>query len=345
MDEWRSVRDNISEPKMHFAVEEALLRRADEKSSPNTLRLRRVEPSVFIGVYQDPRDEVDLEYCRKNDIPIIRRPNPGGAVYQDRGTFCYSLFSRKEELFSHLDIDDPSRLYDILGEAVVETCDRFGVDAELSGINDVKVDGSKIYGSAQIEWYSGMVHSGTFLVDVDKDDLDNALTPDELKFEDKEQETVKDRVVNLDELVDEPVNVDGVMNILKKEISSVLDIDLTEGELTEEEIDDAQELYRKKYSLDSWTYEEQETRSATVSTKGESGVILLSADMEGDVIKEISLKGDFMVADQRELERVMDALTDTTFSDSIDIIDRSSLEEHFKEDMKKLIERMVKRYG
>ncbi|MBS3816148.1 MAG: lipoate--protein ligase family protein [Candidatus Thermoplasmatota archaeon] len=343
-EDWRLLEDDIREPKKHFAVEETLLRSIDEDKSPDTLRLRRVEPSVFIGIYQDPNEAVDLKYCDENDIPVIRRPNPGGAVYQDEGTFCYSLFFRKKKLFSKLAIEEASDLYRLLGDAVIKTLDEFDVDAEISGINDVVVNGKKIYGSAQIEWYSSMVHSGTFLVDVDKNDLDRTLTPNKMKFEDKDVNSVKNRVVNLSELIDHPVRVEEVMEILADHISSILEIDLKEVELSDREKEEVEELYQNKYSLESWTYQEQQSRSATVSTKGKGGVIVLSADIEGEVIKEVSIKGDFIVSEQDELDRVIDALSDTSYTSSLHIIDNSALEEHLKRDLKKLVERMVKRH-
>ncbi len=343
-DIWRSLKEDIKEPKMHFAVEETLLRRVDEGRSPNTLRLRRVDPSVFIGIYQDADEEVDLEFCDKNDIPVIRRPNPGGAVYQDEGTFCYSLFFRKKPLFSKLNIENPSEMYELLGEVVIKTLKEYDVKAEISGANDVTVNGKKIYGSAQIEWYSGMVHSGTFLIDVDKDALNDTLNPKKLKFEDKEENDIMHRVVNLSELVDDTVKVDDVMEHLKSNISSGLNIEFQEGVLSADERKEAEQLYEDKYSLDKWTYQEHESRSMTVSTKGKSGVIVLSADTEGDVFKNVSIRGDFLVADQKELDRVRRALSNTTYSSCVKIIENCSLEDHLKEDLKNLIDKAVERY-
>lgn len=343
MSRWRLLKDDIHEPKMHFAVEETLLRRVSEGSSPNTLRLRKTSPSVWIGLYQDPEEEVDLEFCKENGIPVVRRPNPGGAVYQDEGTFCYSLFFQKKELFERLDIEDSDQLYDILGQAVVDTCAEYGVNAETSGINDVVTGGRKIYGSAQIEWYSGIVHSGTFLVNVNKHRLNKTLTPSSLKFKDKKSDSLEHRVVNLDELVSRTVEVDEVMEHLADNISQRLGIEFEKGGLGDDEIREAREIYQKKYSLEDWTYKKPEARSTTLSTKGESGIVTLSVDMEGGIIKEVTIKGDFMVADQHELDKVLKGLKDQTVSTSLGLIERSKLEGHLKKDMIRLLKRMVKR--
>jgi lipoate-protein ligase A len=76
---WRLLLDDIRQPFLHFSVEESVLNGVDEGTSPPTLRLRRSDPSVWIGIYQLPEEDVDLEYCAQRSLPIVRRYNPGGA--------------------------------------------------------------------------------------------------------------------------------------------------------------------------------------------------------------------------------------------------------------------------
>jgi lipoate-protein ligase A len=166
---WRLLEDGERECRRHFAIDESVLREVDGGASPCTLRMRRAEPSVWIGVFQCAKEDVDIEACRELGVPLVRRYNPGGAVYQDEGTFCYSAFFRKDGFFLRHGLSGPSELYALTARAVVETCAHFGVSAAPSGVNDVSVGGRKIYGSAQIEQGAAVVHSGTFLVNVDRD--------------------------------------------------------------------------------------------------------------------------------------------------------------------------------
>jgi hypothetical protein len=48
-----------------------------------------------------------------------------------------------------------------MGQAVVATCSEYGVQAAPSLVNDVTIGRRKVYGSAQVEFYSAFVHSGT----------------------------------------------------------------------------------------------------------------------------------------------------------------------------------------
>ena len=48
---------------------------------PDTLRFLRFPPTALIGRHQALNQEIDLDYCRKNDIGVVRRITGGGAIY------------------------------------------------------------------------------------------------------------------------------------------------------------------------------------------------------------------------------------------------------------------------
>lgn len=206
MTTWRLLRDGITDAHHHFAVEEALVRLVDEGLSPPTLRLRQVRRAVFVGVFQDTWSEVDVDYCRQHDIEIVRRPNAGGAVYHDLGSFCYSAFFPRTT-FSQSE----EELYRLFAGPIIRTCADYGVTAHFHGANDVLIGERKVYGSAQLAWYGTLVQSGTFLINMDFDTLGRALTPPALKFADKAARSVKERVTSLAREVGRELDVDEVM--------------------------------------------------------------------------------------------------------------------------------------
>lgn len=303
---FRLLTDQICDPFLHFAVEETLLRRLDEGTSPPTLRLRTVIPSVFIGVYQFPEEDVDVAYCQNHQIPIVRRPNPGGAVYQDEGSFCYSLFFPRESCFQHWGITEPGQLYGLVGEAVKECCADFGVVAEISPVNDVTIGGRKVYGSAQVLWYNAFVHSGSFLVNTNINTMQQVLKPSFLKFADKGFINVRDRVINLVEAAQRDISPAVVKHRLAFFLAKHLDLTLEPGALTPAELDAAQELYKIKYAQPQWTYRNKPEYTHMVSTKAQSGVIGLSVAVQGDRITQMAIKGDFLMADQQKLADLME---------------------------------------
>ncbi|NLE10067.1 MAG: lipoate--protein ligase family protein [Actinobacteria bacterium] len=335
--EFRLLADGITDPFRHFAVEEALLRGVDEGTSPPTLRQRRVSPSVWIGVYQVPEEDVDLEYCRSNDVPVVRRHNPGGAVYQDEGSFCFSLFFRHEELFERLGVVEAAQLYPIVAEAVIATCAEYGVRAAHSPTNDCTVGGRKVYGSAQVEWSTGFVHSGTFLVSTDCDAMARALRPSQLKFADKGFTNVRDRVITLSEAVGRPIPVDEVMQRMTAHLAGRLGFQPTPGDLTAEERAQIDRLHDTKYSRPEWTFPQRDAHRSVISTKAPSGVLTLAADLDGDRLNRVEVRGDFLLPRQNDLRDLTEAVRGRTLDEARALVQRGPLPEDVRSALLRLL--------
>jgi lipoate-protein ligase A len=322
---WRLLEDGERECRRHFAVEESVLREVDAGASPGTLRLRRAEPSVWIGVFQRANEDVDLDACRELGVPLVRRYNPGGAVYQDDGTFCYSAFFRKDEFFAGRGLRRSSDLYVLTARAVVETCAHFGVVAEPTGVNDVSINGRKVCGAAQVEQGAAFVHSGTFLVSADRDRMQRLLRPSMLKLADKGFTTIKDRVVNLTEAVGRPLAVADVMAVLSDRLAAALGIRLDAGRLTAREGALADELLRSKYGREEWNTPQGACFETSVARKVPSGVVLLAASWRGGALERIEVHGDFLLPNPLELGRVTTALTGRTLDEARALVNESAI--------------------
>ena len=53
-------------------------------------------PYVCIGYHQDVEQEVDLEFCSRNNIPVFRREVGGGAVFLDGQQLFFQLILKRE---------------------------------------------------------------------------------------------------------------------------------------------------------------------------------------------------------------------------------------------------------
>ena len=334
----RLLRDGERQPARHFAIEEAILRSVDEGRSPPTLRIRRSVPALWIGLYQRPEEEIDLEAARRLDVPVMRRPNPGGAVYQDEGTLCYSCFFPKGRFFSSMRIEDPSELYAMFGNAAIGTLCRFGAEAALSPVNDVTIGGRKVYGSAQVEHYSAIAHSGTFLLSCDIERMGTLLRPSALKYADRGFISVRERVVNLSEALGRRVDADDFAEALVREIALSTGLELAEEGLNEGEIALAEELLEKKYGRPEWTYREASLRTRLVSRRSASGVMTLAAILENDIIVKAELRGDFLVADGRALEACLSSLAGRAVPEAIALIGPAGLPVDIAASLEALVE-------
>lgn len=155
----------------------------------------QVPPTVIFGRNQDMNAEVNVPYCREHGIAMYRRKSGGGCVFADKGNIMISYIKR---------CSDVSALFSEYLEKLAEFLRSLGIDAEVSGRNDVLVDGRKVSGNA----FSlkpngvGIVH-GTFLYDLDFSAMSAAITPSRAKLQSKGVKSVEQRVMNLKSLLDE----------------------------------------------------------------------------------------------------------------------------------------------
>jgi len=333
MTAWRLLDDGITDAHHHFAVEEALARLLDEGHSSPTLRLRRVRRAVFVGVSQDTWAEVDVDFCRAHDVKIVRRMNGGGAVYHDVGSFCYSAFFPRR-MFSPSDAE----LFDLFARPVLHTCADYGLEATVSGRNDITVGGRKIYGSAQMAWYDAFVQSGTFLVEIDFEMMWQTLKPSALKFADKSIQSIEERVTSLQQKLGRAVPVTEVMARLADNFAAAFDITLTPAPLTARERALAEQLWREKYSTDAWNFGTAQHYSTTVAAKTPLGVVSLAVDMEGDIIHAARITGDILQTDGGQaLHAAAQALSGRTLETAPSVMERQTLPPVVREALQSLL--------
>ncbi len=167
-----------NDPFVNLAFEETLLREGGDAAF-----LWVNSPCVVIGRNQNPFHETDPAFLKAHGIALARRLSGGGAVYHDRGNLNYSIAS---------DALDENKA----ANWALSALDRLGIHADVTGRNDITVDGMKIGGLA--ERYDGRnLQHGTLLVSVDMLMLTQALRPSAFKLKKHGIASVKSRVANL----------------------------------------------------------------------------------------------------------------------------------------------------
>ncbi len=335
--EWRLLDDGIHEARHHFAVEEALARLLDEGISPPTLRLRQVNPAVFIGVHQNTWDEVDVDYCRENGIQVVRRMNGGGAVYHEMGSFCFSAFFPRE-MFTRTD----QEIYHLFAEPVIRTCADYGLMAEFGGRNDILTGSRKIYGSAQFSWYSAFVQSGTFLVNMDFEAMERSLTPNYLKFANKTAHSITERVTSLSREVGRTVNTREVMDLFSNHFASTFEVQLTPGYLTAAESKLALELLESKYNTDRWNFGNKLEFEINIAEKTDAGVISLSVELEDQIIMKVRITGDILLSQHSALDDLEKKLVGISIQQAKEEVKLASLPANMVQSLSRLFDKLIK---
>ena len=172
----------------YLAMEEFVAREVEDEA----FFVWRVEPTVIYGRNQVLENEVNLEYCIKHDVDIVRRKSGGGCVYSDPGNIMISYVSRR---------GDVSEVFDRYMTAFSEALRALGVPAEKSGRNDIMVEGRKISGNAFHQLPDRSIVHGTLLYSTDLEALTEAIKPPTEKLQRHGVESVRQRVMNLSEYV------------------------------------------------------------------------------------------------------------------------------------------------
>ena len=153
----------------------------------------RVAPTVIIGRNQDLEAEVNMEFCRKHDVRVVRRKSGGGCVYSDMGNVMVSYISRR---------GDVSEIFERYLDAMADCLSSVGVEAIKSGRNDILVQGRKISGNAFHQLPDRSIVHGTLLYDTDFDALEESIRPPVEKLERHGVASVRQRVENLRTFLD-----------------------------------------------------------------------------------------------------------------------------------------------
>ena len=156
----------------------------------------RVAPTVIIGRNQDLEAEVNMEFCRKHDVRVVRRKSGGGCVYSDMGNVMVSYISRH---------GDVSEIFERFLDAMADCLASFGVEAIKSGRNDILVQGRKVSGNAFHQLPDRSIVHGTLLYDTDFDALEESIRPPVEKLERHGVASVRQRVENLRTFLDSAV--------------------------------------------------------------------------------------------------------------------------------------------
>lgn len=145
--------------------------------------------AVIIGRNQNAWKECNIANMDADGVQLVRRHSGGGAVFHDNGNLNFSFITDEK----HYDLNRQMRV-------ILNAVSKLGLKAELSGRNDITVDGKKFSGNAFSLAKGNRSHHGTILVNADLTKLSNYLCVSKEKMRSKGIDSVRARVCNLCEL-------------------------------------------------------------------------------------------------------------------------------------------------
>ncbi|NFB55567.1 lipoate--protein ligase [Clostridium botulinum] len=281
-------------PFFNLALEEYLLKNVDIKE--DYFILWQNEPTIVIGKHQNTLKEINMNFVKDNNINVVRRNSGGGAVYHDLGNINFTFITKYDE--KHL-LD-----FKTFTNPVVYSLGKLNVKAELSGRNDILIDGRKISGNSQHIYKDRFLHHGTLLFNSELENLVKALNVDNDKILSKGIESIKSRVTNIKEHVKEDIFMEEFKEILIENIFIWNKSSLKEYNLTSDHINEIEKLMKERYMTWQWNYGESPEFNYRNSKRFQGGKLEVLLNIVEGHINECKIYGDFLgLMDVSEIEK------------------------------------------
>ncbi|MEC0986091.1 lipoate--protein ligase [Bacillus safensis] len=281
------------DPMINLAIEEYCLKYLDPEETYLLFYIN--QPSIIIGKNQNTIEEINTKYVEDNGIKVVRRLSGGGAVYHDKGNLNFSFITK--------DDGDSFHNFKKFTEPVIKALEKLGVKAELSGRNDIMADGRKISGNAQFATRGRIFSHGTLLFDSEIEHVVSALNVKKEKIESKGIKSIRSRVANISELMDQKMTTEEFRKIL---LSYIFDTngDVPQYRLTEKDWEKIHEISRDRYQKWEWNYGRSPRFNLQHSKRFPAGSIDLRLEVKKGMIQDCKIFGDFFgVGDIADIEK------------------------------------------
>jgi lipoate-protein ligase A len=258
---WRFLDTGHCTAAYNMALDESIAIAVKQEDAPPTLRLYGWhKPSVSIGYFQKIMD-VDVGYCTKRNIPLVRRLTGGRAIlHGDEITYSFSSKTTSGR-FSNGLLDSYKKISTAFGLAL----SKMGIDPELklmrasrglplSGLRskspscfqsvsygELAINGRKVIGSAQKRWTDALLQQGSIPFIIDKD---TAISIFGLHSVDNTGLGAIDPLLSITRIKD----------VIRTSFEETFDVKFTFSVPSEQESSLARELEAHKYLSDEWNF-------------------------------------------------------------------------------------------
>ncbi len=268
--------DTIHQLPFYFAVEEYVAR---HYTDDDYFIGWRVNPTVMLGRNQLIDNEVNTDYCKEHKIDIFRRKSGGGCIYADKGCIQFSYISRSV---------NANEAFAAYMQRMADLLKGLKIDAQLSGRNDILINGTKVSGCAFYQLSNRSVLHNSLLFDTQLDHLSNALTPAKEKLQSKGVASVRQRVTNVATYIQ--LDILAFMDYVQQEMCGIEVL-----ELTEEDMKEVAEI-EKELSSDDFVYGKNPKYSLVRKHRFEGvGTLEAHIELKNNIIGSINMVGDYFL--------------------------------------------------
>ena len=241
------------------------------------------ENAIVVGKYQNTVEEINAEYVNENGISVVRRLSGGGAMYQDMGNLNFTFVVNQN---SQRTLD-----FSIFIQPVVRALAKIGVPAEQSSRNDIVIDGKKFSGNAQYNKSGRTMHHGTLLFHSKLDTVGKALNPKPDKIESKGIKSVRSRVTNIYDYLEDKITMEDFKRVLREEMFEANQ--LKEYVLTGADWAEVEKLRDEKYGTWEWVWGRSPAYDIVKRRRYPFGGVEVALAVKKGLVEQVAITGDF----------------------------------------------------
>jgi lipoate-protein ligase A len=281
-------------------------------------------PYVCIGRFQDVEQEVDVAFCRQNDIPIFRREVGGGAVYLDGDQLFFQMVIHRHNPL--VPAGGKLAFYRKFLQAPIEAYRALGIPAEYREVNDIVANQRKVSGCGAAEIGDYYILVGNLIVDFNYEMMARVLRVPDEKFRDKVHKTIYENLSTIKREIEDVPPREELWSLMADKFMEMLGPMEIETTVDEEWRAKADEL-AERFLTDEWLHQKGRARPdrevrirAGVNVrhkmhKAPGGLIRATTEERDGVLAAVSLSGDFFFYPEEKLSALEAALAGVPVED------------------------------
>jgi lipoate-protein ligase A len=183
MKEWSLIVESVPlRGSLNMAIDEYLFRSLGQTPQTYVRFYQWEKPTASLGYSQDAEKAVNLDFCEKNGIDVVRRITGGKLVLHWR-EITYSFASSDRQAFGATLAES----YRLISNAIIQGLEKMGLKARRAGPppssykkgnmpcfsyparDEIEIDGMKIVGSAQKRVGTRFLQHGSIPLHADED--------------------------------------------------------------------------------------------------------------------------------------------------------------------------------
>ncbi len=318
--------DNQLKASYSFALEEFIITDEQNNFDDDYLFIWNTNPTLMIGRFQNPIEEVNYAYATANRIPIVRRNSGGGTIYTDENCWQFSFITKRNKQ----NINN----FQIFTKPILYILEKLGLTCSFSGRNDLLLNERKFSGNAQFNLGSRCLHHGSILFDADLDKMNEALRVCTNKIFSKSVKSVKERVINIKPFLNNP---DMTSEEFKNEMLNIITKNMETISISKKHIPIIKKIEQTKFSTWEWNYGKSPEFDITKRTTTIGGTIVVNLNVKDGLIIDCKVNGDFffngdiddftnsLVGCKYEKTAIHSQILETNYADSFHLVSVAEL--------------------